>query len=153
MRIVVFSDSHRMESRVLDIIEKNMENADLFIFLGDGNSDVDTALMIYKNIRIERVNGNNDFYSSYPTSKIITCAGKKILLTHGHPYYVKHGLEDLEREARSNKVDICLFGHTHNPYCNYKDGIHYLNPGAACKGEYGIIDIVDNGIMSFCNKL
>ena len=37
MRLVVFSDSHRRVSSVLEIFERHKDNADLFIFLGDGN--------------------------------------------------------------------------------------------------------------------
>lgn len=149
MRIVVFSDSHRRESYVFEIIERHKDNADLFLFLGDGNEDVDTALMLYPNIKIERVSGNCDFSSPYPASRIIELANKKILFTHGHPYYVKHGLQELEREAKSCGADICCFGHTHNEYCEIKDGIYFLNPGTASRGSYGIIDIVENGIMAY----
>lgn len=149
MRLVVFSDSHRRVSSVLDIFERHKDNADLFIFLGDGNDDVDKALMIYKDIKIERVSGNCDFYSTYPSSKIIDFCGKKILFTHGHPYYVKHGYSDIEREARSVNADICLFGHTHIPYIEEKDGIHYVNPGSCRDSIYAIIDIEPSGILAY----
>lgn len=149
MRLVVFSDSHRRVSTVTEIIERHKNNADLFIFLGDGNDDIDNALMLYPNTKIERVCGNCDFLSIYPASKVIDFQGKRIFFTHGHPYYVKHGYYDIEREARSVKADFCLFGHTHIPYIEHKDDIYFMNPGSCRDGIYGIIDIEPSGVMAY----
>lgn len=149
MRIVVFSDSHTRENNVLEIIERHKDNANLFLFLGDGNSDVDTALMLYKSIRIERVNGNCDFYSCYPATKIIEFAGKKILMTHGHPYGVKHGLDGLIRQAKDYHIDICLYGHTHIEHNEIIDDILFFNPGTSSNGDYGIIDIENGKVMAY----
>ncbi len=153
MRIVVMSDSHRRVSALLDIIEKHKENADLFLFLGDGNDDLDEVLAMHPDINIDRVSGNCDFCSPYPASKVIDFAGKKILFTHGHPYYVKHGYQDIQREARSIGADIVLFGHTHTPYIEIVDSIHYMNPGSAREGIYGIVDIEKNNILMYNVKI
>ncbi len=153
MRIVVMSDSHRRVSALLDIIEKHKENADLFLFLGDGNDDLDEVLAMHPDINIDRVSGNCDFYSPYPASKVIDFAGKKILFTHGHPYYVKHGYQDIQREARLIGADIVLFGHTHTPYIEIVDSIHYMNPGSAREGIYGIVDIEKNNILMYNVKI
>lgn len=149
MRIIVTSDSHRRANYLLEIIERHYDSTDLFINLGDGEDDVDSALMLYPKIKIERVAGNCDWGSSLPLSKVITVNGKKILFSHGHPFYVKHGYEVIEQKAQEMGVDICLFGHTHEPYTAFKDGIYYMNPGAVCDGVYGVIDITDNGIMTY----
>lgn len=149
MRIIVMSDSHRRVSALLDIIERHKDNADLFLFLGDGNDDLDEALIMYPDINLDRVSGNCDFYSPYPTSKVIEFDGKKILFTHGHPYYVKHGYQDIQREARSIGADIVLFGHTHISYIEVVDSIHYMNPGSARDGVYGVADIEPSGIMMY----
>ena len=53
MRIVVMSDSHRRVSALLDIIERHKDNADLFLFLGDGNDDLDEALIMYPDINLD----------------------------------------------------------------------------------------------------
>ena len=55
MRIVVMSDSHRRVSALLDIIERHKDNADLFLFLGDGNDDLDEALTNLINIILIRL--------------------------------------------------------------------------------------------------
>lgn len=142
MRIVVFSDSHGSAQNVYEIIERHKDNADLFLFLGDGYNDTENALMLYPNINIDRVCGNCDFTCPLPASKTITFNGKKILFTHGHPYYVKHGYQVIEEEAKKQNVDFCFFGHTHIKYIEKLDGIYYMNPGTASRGEYGIIDII-----------
>lgn len=149
MRIVAISDSHQRESSVFEIVERHKDNADLFVFLGDGQSDIDTVLLVYPDIKIERVAGNCDWGSEYPTKKIISFDGKRILITHGHPFYVKHGYSVIEQESKNLGVDICMFGHTHTPYVAQKDGIYYINPGSARDGSYAIIDIVPSGIMAF----
>lgn len=153
MRIVVMSDSHMMVSALLDIIERHKDNADLFLFLGDGNKDLDTALQLHPDIKIDRVSGNCDFMSDLPASKVIEFGGKKILFTHGHPYNVKYGYQMLCSEARSIGADIVLFGHTHIPYVETIDSIHYMNPGSARDGNYGIVDIEPNGILMYNAKI
>ena len=55
MRIVVMSDSHRANGNLFEIVEKHMDTADLFIFLGDGEDDFDEVLMLYPNLKYERV--------------------------------------------------------------------------------------------------
>lgn len=146
MRIVVLSDSHRASGKLLDIVELQKDTADLFIFLGDGEDDFDNVLALYPNLKYERVSGNCDWYSTYPLYKEIKAGGKTVFFSHGHPFGVKFGLDDIKREAKSRNADICLFGHTHNQFTNYYDGIYYMNPGAVCDGNYGMIDIVQNGI-------
>lgn len=153
MRIVVTSDSHKRANILFEIVERHLDNADLFINLGDGEGDVDELLMLYPKIKIERVAGNCDWYSNLPLCKSITVAGKKIMFTHGHPYYVKHGYEMIKQEAKSNGVDICLFGHTHVPLVEYENGIYFMNPGAVRDSSYGIIDITENGIMAYTTEI
>lgn len=144
MRIVVMSDSHRRTNAILEIIERHKDNADLFLFCGDGNDDLDEALMIYKDIKIDRVSGNCDFSSPYPSQKIIEFNKKKILFTHGHPFYVKHGYTMIEEFCEKNNIDYCFFGHTHTPYTSHKGKTYYMNPGSCRDGYYGVVDMIDN---------
>ena len=153
MRIVVTSDVHRRTSALFDIVERHMKNADLFINLGDSADEIETLLAVYPDLKIECVAGNCDFSSTYPLTKVLSCAGKRVFITHGHPFYVKHGYEVLKQKARDVKADICLFGHTHTPLCEIEDGIYYMNPGAVCDYSYGIIDIEKSGIMFYTTKI
>ena len=115
MRIIVTSDSHRTKRFLYEIIENHLDDADLFINLGDGEDDVDDALLLYPQIKIERVAGNCDFGSVLPLYKTITCNGKKIFFTHGHIFGVKHGYDEIIQKAKNEDANICLFGHTHLP--------------------------------------
>ena len=54
----------------------------------------------------------------------------RVLLTHGHYYYVSLGIEDLKRYAAGRGCDIVMFGHTHRPLIDYSDDIIALNPGS-----------------------
>ena len=153
MRIVVTSDTHRASRDFLNIIDRHKNNADLFINLGDSESEIEMLHMTNPHINIKYVAGNCDFSSTAPLEQFIKFDGKKIFFTHGHMYYVKHGYQKLQEKAKLEAVDICLFGHTHIPYIETVDGILYMNPGAVCHGSYGVIDIEPTGIMAFHNKI
>lgn len=147
------SDSHKRIGNLFDIVERHMDNADLFLFLGDIDDDFDHVLMLYPNINFKRVAGNNDWRSPHPLFREINFNGKKIFFCHGHTHYVKHGYENIISHCKSINADICLFGHTHTQYTAYDNGLYVMNPGAVCNGEYGIIDVVDNGIMMIPSKI
>lgn len=147
------SDSHRATGNLFEIVEKHIKATDLFIFLGDGENDFDDVLALYPDLKYERVSGNCDWYSTYPLYKSITAQGKKIFFSHGHPFHVKFGYDEIIRAARAENADICLFGHTHNQYTNYDDGLYIMNPGAVRDGKYGMIDITKSGIMLIPAKL
>ena len=153
MRIIVTSDSHRCLGKLLDIAERHHEDADLFISLGDGYFDVTRVLDLYPDIKYERVAGNCDWDSLLPYEKLIYCDMKRVMFCHGHTYHVKHGYTELEQAAEQKNADICLFGHTHEPYENRKNGIVYLNPGSVREGYYGIVDITKGGIMAYSTSL
>ena len=153
MRLVVTSDVHRRTNILFKIVERHLENADLFINLGDSANEVKELLMLYPNLKIECVAGNCDFSSTYPITKLLCCDDKKVFITHGHHYYVKYGYERIEEEAKRIGADICLFGHTHTPYTEIKDGIYYMNPGAVCDYTYGIVDITEKGIMTYTTRI
>lgn len=153
MRIVVTSDSHRASGNLFDIVEMHMKDTDLFINLGDGEDEVDDLALAYPNLKIERVSGNCDWRAEFPLYKTITAGGKRIFFSHGHPFRVKFGYEEIIRAAREEKADICLFGHTHNQFADYIDGLYVMNPGATANGKYGMVDITSSGIMLIPAKL
>lgn len=153
MRLVVTSDTHRASGDFFNIIERHEKNADLFINLGDSEKEIDLLEITRPNIKIECVAGNCDFNSTLPYYKMLKCDGKKVLITHGHTFYVKHGLGALKDFAKQEGADIVLFGHTHEAYTDYEDGIHYMNPGAVCRASYGIVDIEKGGVITYINRI
>ena len=153
MRLVVTSDTHKRSRDFFNIIERHRDTTDIFINLGDSEKEVEEFNMLYPKLRLETVCGNCDFYSTAPVYKMLNCAGKKVLITHGHKYFVKHGYQALQEFAKQEGADIVLFGHTHTPYVETVDGIQYMNPGAVCNSSYGIIDIEPSGIMAYTLRI
>lgn len=156
MRMIATSDSHSRRGLLFDIIERHIENADLFVNLGDCGSGADleeAQLYFGERLKLLRVSGNCDFYYDCPAMRLIDFAGKRVLLCHGHTFKVKFGLYELESEAQKEGADIALYGHTHAQKCEYKDGIYYFNPGAVRDGNYGIIDITDAGTICIPARL
>jgi hypothetical protein len=88
-RIMIVSDSHRRHGNLAEAIY-NEQPFDLLIHLGDieGEEDIIQELAGGETIMVP---GNNDFFSPLPREREIELAGKKVLLTHGHYYYVSLG--------------------------------------------------------------
>ena len=59
-------------------------------------------------------------------------SGVRIFAVHGHRYDVKYDreLDYLLHAAAQEQADVVLFGHTHVQYCETREGILVLNPGA-----------------------
>lgn len=156
MRLVVISDSHGRKGNVFDIIEMHIEDADYFLCLGDcnGGKDFEDAQIYFKEkLRLLSVCGNCDWYSTEPAVREITPNGKRVMFCHGHTFKAKYGIEMLAYEAKQRNADVVIFGHTHNPFHEYRDGLHIFNPGAAQDGCYGMVDITDSGILCINAKL
>ena len=88
--------------------------------------------------------------------EIIEIEGYKILVTHGHYYYVNSGVDNLKAYAREQGVDIAMFGHTHVPYFEVDDELTILNPGSLTyprqmgrKPTFLMMEIDDNGKAHF----
>ena len=156
MRLVVISDSHGRKGNVFEIINMHIEDADYFLCLGDcnGGNDFEYAQSYFnEKLRLIQVCGNCDWYSTEPTVKEIKPNGKRIMFCHGHTFKVKYGYEMLIEEAKRRCADVVLFGHTHTPYYERRDGLHIFNPGAAQDGCYGMVDITDSGLICINAKL
>ena len=63
------------------------------------------------------------------------------------------------RRARELEAQVVLFGHTHEAFYEYRDGIHFLNPGSlgSPRGPlyptYGVIDIQGKSLVCAHLKL
>ncbi len=150
MRIVVISDTHGNHSHLESIISKEKE-ADYFIHLGDGESEASSYIEEMQG-KFIFVKGNNDYSSSSPTEGELIAADKRLFFTHGHLYQVKYGLELLTAKAKTNRADILLFGHTHQAFKDYQDGLYIMNPGSAGHyshgaPSYGVVEITKAGIV------
>ncbi len=151
-RILVISDSHCDEWKLNDALKKEPE-AKIVFFLGDGAREAERAVKIFPTKYFHIVCGNCDWGSDLPESIVDEVEGKRIYACHGHTQLVKYGTADLVREAKKQNCAIALYGHTHNPVTKYEDGVLLFNPGSIKAGEYGIIDIAENGILPVLRNL
>ena len=94
------------------------------------------------------VAGNNDFFADLPGEEEICIGERKILMTHGHGYYVSRNTNRLKKAAIERGVHIAMYGHTHIPEIDMNDDVIVLNPGslsyprqAGHRGSYIIIHI------------
>ena len=153
MRILVLSDSHRHISNLFAAIE-NEPDAEIVYFLGDGLHEAEEAVSVFKDRKFFiLVRGNCDFGGNVPFSDIRNVDSVKIYASHGAEENVKLSYVGIKRTARENNCNIALFGHTHEKYYSYEDGLHLFNPGSIKDGYYGVIDVTENGIMCFHKNL
>ena len=141
IRLLVLSDIHGDVENAMSVINKQ-PNADLFVFLGDGITDMLYCLDEVQRQRLVAVGGNCDpthtmLGSSLKKTEMISVGGRRIMITHGDLYGVKYGTSGIEKLAAESGCDILLFGHTHRPHEGYVDGVYYFNPGSVT-GGYGI---------------
>ena len=154
MRVLIVSDTHKKHANLITIMEKERP-FDRMIHLGDAEGYED-YIAEQAGCPLEIVAGNNDFFSALPREKELTLGKYRVLLTHGHYYYVNTGIEDIEREAEGRGFDIVMFGHTHRPVIDYHRGVIAMNPGSLSyprqegkRPSYILMDIDDKGEAQF----
>jgi len=158
MKFIVMSDTHGNTSYAEKLIKKYKNNIKKVIHLGDVVKDALYLKNRFNDIEFEIVRGNNDWTSDFPAEKVIEVDNKKILLTHGHMYGVKHDYGLLVNHAKLLRVDACLFGHTHLQEEFYVDGKLFLNPGSLLlsrdgESRYAIIEITEWGVVGYLEKV
>lgn len=131
----MFSDSHGDVSAMKKVID-GCSKADMIFHLGDYDKDA-REIDGYRNIPVHYVAGNCDFGSETEELKEVFVAGNKILLTHGHNYGVKFSPDRLIYLAQERDAKAVFFGHTHQSYMEYVDGIWLINPGSISDGRWG----------------
>ena len=116
MRILVISDSHGRNDDVAGVIEQ-VGPIDMLIHCGDVERG-DDYIRSLVDCPVHMVSGNNDYNLDLPAQDIFNIGDYKVLVVHGHTFYVYRGVERLKQYALQNNIDIVMFGHT------------ILNPGS-----------------------
>ena len=150
MRILVVSDTHRKHDNLDIAIERVMP--DRIYHLGDGEGCEDYIEAVAE-CPLEIVRGNCDGCGSdYEDDMLVNIGGVSIFVTHGHRYGVKSGLDTLASAAAAKGAQVACFGHTHKPFCEYRDGVLLINPGTCTlRGACALLTIDQSG--SFQAKL
>ena len=126
--ILVISDSHG-QYLYLEKLQKQLPKPDYIIHLGDVARDQDYIGALF-GCAVDMVAGNNDFFTELPGEFTIREGKHVIWLTHGHGYSVNSGTDRLIRRAKALGADTVMFGHTHRPFVDFKDGVWLINPGS-----------------------
>ena len=152
MRILVISDTHiPSQAKVIPaLIKEEARKSDYCLHCGDF-----TAFSVFKKIsewtQTFGVCGNMDdaeVRKALPLKQILKFEDTTIALTHGggHPQnLIRH--VNQEFDADMAKIDIFIFGHSHNALNTQIEGKIYFNPGSvtdnvfAATRSYGILNI------------
>lgn len=133
MRIGVLSDTHLRTGQPLPrYLWDNLQGVDLILHAGDVVSPSVLGDLSYM-APVRAVKGNCDSLELdyLPVSDLVICDGLRIGLTHG---YRGTGTSTPDRAYNTfvqEKVDAIVFGHSHSPYQEWRNGILLFNPGSA----------------------
>jgi len=139
-RIAVLSDTHvRSVREIPPRIVDALLGVDLIVHAGDF-----TTLEVLEGLRqlgeVWAVRGNMDsaeLQGLLPGKELLVVEGKKIGITHG-----SGGPWGIERRVRAvvGKVDVIIYGHTHESKNKLVGDVLFFNPGQA-RDSFGILTI------------
>lgn len=154
MRILIVSDTHRHNENLMELLD-TVGHLDMVVHCGDAEGS-EEVIRERLSCPMYIVAGNNDFFSELEREKVFNIGEYKVLLTHGHYYYVSMGTERLVEEAKARGVDIVIYGHTHKPKMKVDGDVVVLNPGSISyprqRGKvptYMLMEIDENGDSYF----
>ncbi len=146
--ILVVSDSHGASDRLWEVLSRHPEIGTV-CHLGDGAREAEDMEAVFSDRQFFCVAGNCDaVFGGPPAMREERVAGRRLFLTHGHLFGAKTGLDRLAEAGRTRAVDAVLFGHTHRPFEEMRGGILLFNPGSLKNGDYGILTLSDQGILT-----
>ncbi len=148
MKILVLSDTHGNITGMEKAVEKYGKNADVIVHCGDGTRG--EARWLYDNISHAEVvcaRGNCDFMGGLDDVEFFDAESKRVMVTHGHLFGVKYGLENLSYKAEEEGADIVFFGHTHICADETLGNVRLINPGSCGRWEptCAVVEIDENG--------
>lgn len=154
MKILVVSDTHRKNDNYLNVVQKEAK-LDMVIHLGDVEGS-EYTIQSAVDCPVEIIAGNNDFFSNLPTEKTLQVGKFRVMIAHGHQYYINMGNEMIKEEALAQGADIVMYGHTHKPVIDMTKGIIAVNPGSLSyprqenrRPSYIIMEIDGNNELKF----
>lgn len=128
MRILVISDSHGRNDDIEGVLEQ-VGPIDAMIHCGDVERG-DEYIRSLTPAPVYMISGNNDWNLDLPSQLFIELGGYKILIVHGHQFYVYSGVQYLREYALEVGADVVMYGHTHQPFIEIEENITILNPGS-----------------------
>ena len=133
-RILVLSDTHmpRMAKRLPPRLAEALGEAELILHAGDFVTG--EALAYLEGFApVFGVAGNNDdeaIHARFPTWRLLAWRGFRLGLSHGHEGRGRTTPERAFEAFRTEGVDAIVFGHSHMPLQEERDGVLLFNPGS-----------------------
>jgi len=130
--VAVISDTHlpRGERRIPDACVASMRASDLILHAGDFTSPEVLAELESLGPPVAAVHGNvdsEDLRRQLPEARIVDAGGTRIAMVHD----AGPATGRLTRmRARFPDADVCVFGHSHIPLHEERDGFQIFNPGS-----------------------
>lgn len=129
MLIGLISDTHDL---LRPEAERALANSDVILHAGDiGNVEILERLQAIA--PVFAVRGNNDDPSEWPAlpaTYATVWEGISILMLHEIDFFRPAKLEMMPQ--------LVIFGHSHKPASYEKQGIHFINPGAAGRKRFSL---------------
>ncbi|MEW6388318.1 MAG: metallophosphoesterase family protein [Thermodesulfobacteriota bacterium] len=131
MLVAVVSDTHGNRAG-LGLLAERLKplGVELVLHLGDDYRDL--AVLEQAGFKVQGVPG---MYcpeyadAAVPNRRVVELAGVKILLTHAGQCHRLDLPGDPDPERLASEVQIVLYGHSHIPALEEKDGVLWANPG------------------------
>ena len=141
-KLLVLSDSHGARDAIKRILNKEQNNVDAVIFLGDGLRDLEQALAFFPHLRVYSVAGNCDYGALEPLDGL---AG------------VKYDLDTLADAAAARGAEVALFGHSHIPHAEQRGNVFLFNPGSCGRcytgpDTYGLLTLENGAVTAYEHK-
>ena len=122
MLIGVLSDTHGL---LRPELLPALAGVDHILHAGDvGDPEILTALA--RIAPVTAIRGNVDTQgptSLLPATELIELAGCHL--------YMLHSLDDLDLNPHAAGIGVVIYGHSHKPSIEHRQGVLYLNPGSA----------------------
>ncbi len=144
MRIAVLADTHvntleHLPKKIIDVIS----TVDLIIHAGDF-IDVQVFKELKRLREVKAVQGNMDsmeLKTVLPVKEIVEIGNKRIGITHGssNPWGIEME-ERIRKMFESDRIDIIVYGHSHQSQNKVINDILLFNPGKATD-SFGILTI------------
>ncbi len=139
-KLLVLSDSHGARGAIERILNKEQNNVDAVIFLGDGLRDLEQALAFFPRLRVYSVAGNCDYGALEPLDGL---AG--------------FDLDTLADAASARGAEVALFGHSHIPHAEQRGEVFLFNPGSCGRcytgpDTYGLLTLENGTVTAYEHK-
>jgi len=155
MRIAVLSDTHLRVGKTLpSFVWEQLTQIDMIIHAGD-LTHIGLLEELSTIAPVRAVRGNCDGWDvSLPNRDVIECETIRIGLIHGDSGKGKSTQERAYLAFKDSSVDVIVFGHSHTPFMEWRDGILMFNPGSPTdkrrelQYSFGILDIQQRQIKA-----